>query len=105
MFCDRYAKCYTECNKPTLVVFVLCSVRFKLPITILPKDDAPPFLINNIVFTVEEGQVGLDVNILRWLVNNGKDIFVNKLFTYHFQDLRFSFLKLIFLLFILFTQI
>nr|XP_018668634.1 FRAS1-related extracellular matrix protein 1 isoform X2 [Ciona intestinalis] len=32
------------------------STRFKLPITILPKDDAPPYLINNIVFNVREGQ-------------------------------------------------
>ncbi|XP_076812238.1 FRAS1-related extracellular matrix protein 1-like isoform X1 [Clavelina lepadiformis] len=34
----------------------LHSTRFKLPIRILPKDDAPPFLINNIVFEVQEGQ-------------------------------------------------
>lgn len=33
------------------------SIRFKLPISILPKDDSPPFLINNIAFEVQEGQV------------------------------------------------
>ncbi|MBN3307306.1 FREM1 protein, partial [Amia calva] len=31
------------------------SVRHKFPINILPKDDTPPFLINNVAFEVEEG--------------------------------------------------
>lgn len=32
------------------------SIRHKFPINILPKDDSPPFLINNVVIEVEEGQ-------------------------------------------------
>ncbi|KAI4899055.1 hypothetical protein NFI96_009052 [Prochilodus magdalenae] len=31
------------------------SIRHKFPIYILPKDDAPPFLINNVAFEVQEG--------------------------------------------------
>ncbi|XP_060735779.1 FRAS1-related extracellular matrix protein 1b [Tachysurus vachellii] len=31
------------------------SIRHKFPINILPKDDTPPFLINNIAFEVQEG--------------------------------------------------
>ncbi|KAG7487845.1 hypothetical protein MATL_G00027620 [Megalops atlanticus] len=31
------------------------SIRHKFPINILPKDDTPPFLINNVAFEVEEG--------------------------------------------------
>nr|XP_015211471.1 PREDICTED: FRAS1-related extracellular matrix protein 1-like [Lepisosteus oculatus] len=31
------------------------SLRHKFPINILPKDDTPPFLINNVAFEVEEG--------------------------------------------------
>ncbi|XP_027739549.1 FRAS1-related extracellular matrix protein 1 [Empidonax traillii] len=32
------------------------SIRHKLPINILPKDDSPPFLISNMVIEVHEGQ-------------------------------------------------
>uniref|UniRef100_A0A2K5W712 FRAS1-related extracellular matrix protein 1 n=1 Tax=Macaca fascicularis TaxID=9541 RepID=A0A2K5W712_MACFA len=32
------------------------SIRHKLPINILPKDDSPPFLITNVVIELEEGQ-------------------------------------------------
>ncbi|XP_039731217.1 FRAS1-related extracellular matrix protein 1 isoform X3 [Pteropus medius] len=32
------------------------SIRHKFPINILPKDDSPPFLINNVVIELEEGQ-------------------------------------------------
>ncbi|XP_066113376.1 FRAS1-related extracellular matrix protein 1 isoform X2 [Saccopteryx bilineata] len=32
------------------------STRHKFPINILPKDDSPPFLINNVVIELEEGQ-------------------------------------------------
>ncbi|XP_050184586.1 FRAS1-related extracellular matrix protein 1 isoform X6 [Myiozetetes cayanensis] len=32
------------------------SIRHKLPINILPKDDSPPFLISNTVIEVHEGQ-------------------------------------------------
>ncbi|NWV71631.1 FREM1 protein, partial [Malurus elegans] len=32
------------------------SIRHKLPINILPKDDSPPFLISNVVIEVHEGQ-------------------------------------------------
>ncbi|NXS09219.1 FREM1 protein, partial [Neodrepanis coruscans] len=32
------------------------SIRHKLPINILPKDDSPPFLISNMVLEVHEGQ-------------------------------------------------
>ncbi|KAG5850921.1 hypothetical protein ANANG_G00087500 [Anguilla anguilla] len=31
------------------------SIRHKFPINILPKDDTPPFLINNVAFEVQEG--------------------------------------------------
>ncbi|KAL2089664.1 hypothetical protein ACEWY4_014352 [Coilia grayii] len=31
------------------------STRHKFPINILPKDDTPPFLINNVAFEVQEG--------------------------------------------------
>ncbi|TRY82884.1 hypothetical protein DNTS_001526 [Danionella cerebrum] len=31
------------------------SIRHKFPIYILPKDDTPPFLINNVAFEVQEG--------------------------------------------------
>ncbi|KAM4642173.1 FRAS1-related extracellular matrix protein 1-like [Discoglossus pictus] len=31
------------------------SIRHKFPINILPKDDSPPFLVNNIVFELVEG--------------------------------------------------
>nr|XP_006002762.1 PREDICTED: FRAS1-related extracellular matrix protein 1-like [Latimeria chalumnae] len=31
------------------------SIRHKFPINILPKDDSPPFLINNVVFELAEG--------------------------------------------------
>uniref|UniRef100_A0A4W6CZ81 Fras1 related extracellular matrix 1b n=1 Tax=Lates calcarifer TaxID=8187 RepID=A0A4W6CZ81_LATCA len=31
------------------------SIRHKFPINILPKDDSPPFLINNVAVEVEEG--------------------------------------------------
>ncbi|XP_053549608.1 FRAS1-related extracellular matrix protein 1-like [Bombina bombina] len=31
------------------------SIRHKFPINILPKDDSPPFLVNNIGFDLEEG--------------------------------------------------
>lgn len=31
------------------------SIRHKFPINILPKDDAPPFLINNVAIEVQEG--------------------------------------------------
>nr|XP_046247058.1 FRAS1-related extracellular matrix protein 1b isoform X2 [Scatophagus argus] len=31
------------------------SIRHKFPINILPKDDSPPFLINNVVVEVQEG--------------------------------------------------
>lgn len=31
------------------------SVRHKFPINILPKDDSPPFLINNVAVEVQEG--------------------------------------------------
>lgn len=31
------------------------SIRHKFPINILPKDDTPPFLVNNIAFEVQEG--------------------------------------------------
>ncbi|KAK2908269.1 FRAS1-related extracellular matrix protein 1b [Channa argus] len=33
----------------------LHSIRHKLPINILPKDDSPPFLINNVAVEVQEG--------------------------------------------------
>ncbi|XP_036095286.1 FRAS1-related extracellular matrix protein 1 isoform X2 [Rousettus aegyptiacus] len=33
------------------------SIRHKFPINILPKDDSPPFLINNVVIELEEGQM------------------------------------------------
>uniref|UniRef100_H2YA41 C-type lectin domain-containing protein n=1 Tax=Ciona savignyi TaxID=51511 RepID=H2YA41_CIOSA len=49
----------TDTRKDKIVFRVtdgIHSTRFKMPIKILPKDDAPPFLINNIVFTVHEGQ-------------------------------------------------
>nr|XP_060465707.1 FRAS1-related extracellular matrix protein 1 isoform X1 [Panthera onca]XP_060465708.1 FRAS1-related extracellular matrix protein 1 isoform X1 [Panthera onca]XP_060465709.1 FRAS1-related extracellular matrix protein 1 isoform X1 [Panthera onca]XP_060465710.1 FRAS1-related extracellular matrix protein 1 isoform X1 [Panthera onca]XP_060465711.1 FRAS1-related extracellular matrix protein 1 isoform X1 [Panthera onca]XP_060465712.1 FRAS1-related extracellular matrix protein 1 isoform X1 [Panthera len=32
------------------------SIRHKFPINILPKDDSPPFLVNNVVIELEEGQ-------------------------------------------------
>ncbi|KAM5260469.1 FRAS1-related extracellular matrix protein 1 isoform 2-T9 [Hipposideros larvatus] len=32
------------------------SIRHKFPINVLPKDDSPPFLINNVVIELEEGQ-------------------------------------------------
>ncbi|NWI59313.1 FREM1 protein, partial [Calyptomena viridis] len=32
------------------------SIRHKIPINILPKDDSPPFLISNMVIEVHEGQ-------------------------------------------------
>uniref|UniRef100_A0A4W3JEP0 FRAS1-related extracellular matrix protein 1 n=1 Tax=Callorhinchus milii TaxID=7868 RepID=A0A4W3JEP0_CALMI len=32
------------------------STRHKFPINILPKDDSPPFLINNVIFELCEGQ-------------------------------------------------
>ncbi|XP_036289987.1 FRAS1-related extracellular matrix protein 1 isoform X1 [Pipistrellus kuhlii] len=32
------------------------SIRYKFPINILPKDDSPPFLINNVIIELEEGQ-------------------------------------------------
>ncbi|KAJ6662587.1 hypothetical protein lerEdw1_011724 [Lerista edwardsae] len=32
------------------------SVRHKFPVNILPKDDSPPFLMNNLVFELEEGE-------------------------------------------------
>ncbi|NXY18696.1 FREM1 protein, partial [Atrichornis clamosus] len=32
------------------------SIRHKLPINILPKDDSPPFLISNVVIEVHEGE-------------------------------------------------
>ncbi|XP_028668320.1 FRAS1-related extracellular matrix protein 1b [Erpetoichthys calabaricus] len=35
------------------------SIRHKFPINILPKDDTPPFLINNMAFEVQEGAVVL----------------------------------------------
>ncbi|XP_010193932.1 FRAS1-related extracellular matrix protein 1 isoform X2 [Colius striatus] len=35
------------------------SIRHKLPINILPKDDSPPFLISNVVIEVHEGQTVL----------------------------------------------
>lgn len=35
------------------------SIRHKFPINILPKDDSPPFLINNVVIELEEGQTVL----------------------------------------------
>ncbi|KAA0712127.1 FRAS1-related extracellular matrix protein 1 [Triplophysa tibetana] len=31
------------------------SIRHKFPIYVLPKDDTPPFLINNVAFEVQEG--------------------------------------------------
>lgn len=31
------------------------SIRHKFPINILPKDDSPPFLINNVAVEVQEG--------------------------------------------------
>lgn len=31
------------------------SIRHRFPINILPKDDSPPFLINNVVVEVQEG--------------------------------------------------
>ena len=31
------------------------SIRHKFPINILPKDDTPPFLINNVALEVQEG--------------------------------------------------
>lgn len=31
------------------------SIRHKFPIYILPKDDTPPLLINNVAFEVQEG--------------------------------------------------
>lgn len=31
------------------------STRHKFPINILPKDDSPPFLINNVAVEVQEG--------------------------------------------------
>lgn len=31
------------------------SIRHKFAINILPKDDTPPFLINNVAFQVQEG--------------------------------------------------
>lgn len=31
------------------------STRHKFPINILPKDDSPPFLINNVALQVQEG--------------------------------------------------
>ena len=41
------------------------SIRHKFPINILPKDDAPPFLINNVaVETREGGTVLLEENML-----------------------------------------
>ncbi|XP_062991152.1 FRAS1-related extracellular matrix protein 1-like [Elgaria multicarinata webbii] len=38
------------------------SLRHKFPINILPKDDSPPFLVNNIVFKLEEGDTVLIEN-------------------------------------------
>uniref|UniRef100_A0A4W4GI01 C-type lectin domain-containing protein n=1 Tax=Electrophorus electricus TaxID=8005 RepID=A0A4W4GI01_ELEEL len=35
------------------------SIRHKFPIYILPKDDTPPFLINNVAFEVQEGSAML----------------------------------------------
>lgn len=35
------------------------SIRYKFPINILPKDDSPPFLINNVIIELEEGQITL----------------------------------------------
>ncbi|XP_078656896.1 FRAS1-related extracellular matrix protein 1-like [Branchiostoma floridae x Branchiostoma belcheri] len=32
------------------------SVRASFPISILPKDDSPPFLINNVIFHLKEGE-------------------------------------------------
>lgn len=31
------------------------SIRHKFPINILPKDDSPPFLVNNVAVEVQEG--------------------------------------------------
>ena len=31
------------------------SIRHKFPVNILPKDDSPPFLINNVALEVQEG--------------------------------------------------
>uniref|UniRef100_A0A803TDN2 Calx-beta domain-containing protein n=1 Tax=Anolis carolinensis TaxID=28377 RepID=A0A803TDN2_ANOCA len=38
------------------------SVRHKFPINILPKDDSPPFLVNNLVLELEEGDCALIEN-------------------------------------------
>lgn len=38
------------------------NVRHKFPINILPKDDSPPFLVNNLVFELEEGETILIEN-------------------------------------------
>ncbi|XP_061489211.1 FRAS1-related extracellular matrix protein 1-like isoform X3 [Rhineura floridana] len=35
------------------------SARHRFPINILPKDDSPPFLVNNLVFELEEGNTVL----------------------------------------------
>ncbi|XP_060629597.2 FRAS1-related extracellular matrix protein 1-like isoform X2 [Anolis sagrei] len=38
------------------------SIRHKFPINILPKDDSPPFLVNNLVLELEEGDTALIEN-------------------------------------------
>ncbi|XP_072853810.2 FRAS1-related extracellular matrix protein 1 isoform X2 [Pogona vitticeps] len=40
------------------------SIRDKFPINILPKDDSPPFLVNNLVFELEEGDMAVIGNNL-----------------------------------------
>ncbi|KAJ7332654.1 hypothetical protein JRQ81_014834, partial [Phrynocephalus forsythii] len=40
------------------------TIRHKFPINILPKDDSPPFLVNNLVFELEEGDMAVIENHL-----------------------------------------
>lgn len=40
------------------------SIRHTFPINILPKDDSPPFLVNNLVFELEEGDMAVIENHL-----------------------------------------